>query len=753
LSATGALHSLVRHAADFKANTCYQVDFCYRGSAGTEDLQLLVGNTALTETYAFNTDTWTGAQTSLSLTDIGTTWTCESAFIRTGAVAKTSYVLAFAMETADGDYAYVDFVQMQELNVCDVTGSLGNVLTNPATSDPQWGHSEKLLPRVGTGPAGDWGMGLDGTNDYLSCADADCEMDPVNWEGGGSFSVGCRAMTDTVSGVDYIISKAEVAGGQKSWLLLRNSAGLAFYVSDDGTNSDSNSVTMFVADTLQGFVSTFDPSGGSGACENKLYYDAYQVDTDGTMTECVPFDSTASFHIGAYGSTSYNWIGSILECSLWETELSAIESNKYINPYFPATRHGDGLYVDSCSQAASHAVCSSQVCRDGAPNTCQAEGTGVMACYQGYSSFPENNSFEMYTGTDDSPDFTDWQEISATGLSAYHADKVHGDTAMRMKISTAQYARVATGCLATTKQDTTFALKVKGLSDTVPLSTAGGFQIIISQYSTGACGGWVEDLYYDYDPLEGGWENFITTMETTDWHASAASYCFSISISNVTNADVLVDAVQITESSYKVPWVHVPAGGGAVSYTSRPYKLHNPLSDYVESEGKYGYEDGFCVAAWLYSDWAADGNDHVVMASPATAGNNNKWRIEKASNNNMLFWLWDAAGNSRYVYLAATGTTWTEGGWKYIEVCSNNTDNVVVGHWYNVDNATWYTMGSLGGAGTGIQDGQSTTMYVGNRGTDYLDGFISEIHISPYSVIWPQKGFNSGKPPVNGNPY
>jgi len=783
LTASGLLHSLIYYTESLAANTAYQVDFCYMGDAGTEDLLFVITNGAMNDSYNFAIDTWTAPATWLSIANVGTTWSCVTAYVVTGVAAKASYLWGFAAETTDGNHFYVDHVRVQKLNAVDITGDRGNVLSIPVTSDPQWGHSQILQARTGTGPAYKTGMHMDGVDDYLFCSDSDCDMDPVNWAGGGYFSVGCRVMTNTVAaGTDYIITKWNAGGNQRSWVIYRQGANIAITISDDGINTDANLAAMFTADVLHSFVSTYDPSGGSGACESNLYYNASQVDADATMTECVPFNSTADLQIGATVGSS-TWSGSILECSLWEKELTAVEANKYISPYFPGTNYNDGFYVDTCSQTASHATCSIQACRDGTPKVCQAEGTGVMAIFDQASNLPENNSFEANSGTDDTPDFDDWQELGTGSgdvncpgsLTAYHADKVHGDSSMRMKLRSifmdpanrflggtvkdyptcSTYVWVASECLNTSKNDTTFSMKIKALSDTIATtSNLNGFYVYVAQYTAG-CASKLQDNFFEYDPKKGDWEDFIFTLESSDWNASAAAYYLSIVANSGWNIDILVDDVQITETPYKVPWAHVPAGGGVVTYNNRQYELHNPLSDYCESEGDDCYASGFCASAWVYTDWAGDdGVGRRILFVPGTAGNNNRWDIRKDAANNLQFYFYDNAAAIRNYGVAVTGVNWTAGDWKYVEVCSNNSDNVLLGHHYNVGNSTWYTWSNAAGAGTGIQNGQSVELHVGHQSNaSYLDGYISEIHISPYSDIYPNKGFNNGVPPVNKHPY
>jgi hypothetical protein len=170
------------------------------------------------------------------------------------------------------------------------------------------------------------------------------------------------------------------------------------------------------------------------------------------------------------------------------------------------------------------------------------------------------------------------------------------------------------------------------------------------------------------------------------------------------------------------------------------------------------YESGACISDWIYTDWSGDdGDDHVFLQQDGTAGNNNQWKFEKASNDYVYFWTWDSAGTIKYNTLAVTDTNWTAGDWKYVEACWSN-DGSQRGHFYNVSNSTWYDLGAAGGAGTGVFNDASDELHVGHRdNSDFCDCYMSEIRIVPYSAIYPNAGFNGGRPPgwppVNGRPY
>jgi hypothetical protein len=566
-------------------------------------------------------------------------------------------------------------------------------------------------------------------------------MDPINWTNRGFFSAGCRVIPDTIAaGNDRIITKWATVGNQRSWAYYRSAAQLFFIVSDDGTNTDTNSIAVFTADALYSFVGSFDPSGGSGACENNLYYDAYQVDTDATMTECAPVDSTADLEIGAFNVGTETWDGSILECALWEKELSAIEANKFISPYFPGTDYGDGFWVDTCSQAASHATCSTQVCRDGTPNACQAEGTGVMALFGGYTEQLDNNSFEAYVGDPSDGDFSDWP-TEAGAVTAYLADSKHGDVSARM-----QGGSMTSECIIGGGNDTYFEISAKQLNN-----GGGTIEVWLREYDTGFCTSQLALTTIITCTPGGVYDDCGALFAAASWNVATSSY--AIQIVDSVDGDVLIDNVSIKEASYHTPWVENPSGGVTTTYNSRDDRLHNPLSDYCESEGADCYASGFCATAWVYTDWAGDdGATHTIFNIPGTVGNNNRWRVYKDPDNNIYFDWYDSAANLHRRYLAVTDTNFTSGDWDYIEVCSDNS-TLTKAHHYNVANGTWYDWTITSGA-YGIHNDQSVEFHLGHMGnTVHLDGYQSEIHISPYNAIYPNVGFNNGNPPINGSPY
>jgi len=751
LDAAGIFGSALLQTKDFLANKVYQISFWCKSEDGVEDLYFLVGKLDITETYRFPTQKWGAGLNVYGMDNISTTWTKVSIYVDAGPVAKLAasmYGFGIIFAQNQGTAVYISDFQIREVET-EITGEMGNVLSvgvvtiSDPPSFPEWGDSEELLGRVGSGPAGNMGTKFDGVGDHLSRADDD-SFDPVTWDSEGSFSVGARVMTDTVAaGTEYIIDKWGAAGN-RGWSLYRSTANLGFAISDDGTNIDANSVTVFTADTLHSFVSTFNVSGGAGAYENKLYYNSYQVDTDSTMSEGKPFNSTADLQVGAQVGTGF-WSGFVGEVTIWEGALSAIEANKYISPYFPGNNHGDGFYVDTCTQATTWANCSTQKCRDGTPNACQAEGTGVMGIFDTYTELCTNNAFEDFTGDDSSPNFTQW--IQSGTITAYRSSPKHGNVSARLiSNGNGDVERLTANCIAVSPATVYYMY-----SAIKKLSSDSYVFLGYNSYTDGACANFdAQNTIFATSTLaQPVWKDIGSTFTTGGSINSIRPWLQTYNISGVIHQDVLFDSVSVKEASYRTPWVSSAVGG----YDERDYRLHNPLSDYSEELDEYMYESGFCTGAWIFSDWADDGVDHYILQVPGTAGSNNRMILYKSGVNQATFRIYDGAAGFLAKFLAVTNTNWTAGDWKYVEACTDNTGTTIAHH-YNVNNSTWYAWSDASGAGTGIQDGQSDELHVGHgAAATFLDGYISEINMVPYSAIFPQAGFNSGKPPVNGKPY
>ncbi|MBU2527729.1 MAG: hypothetical protein KKC03_14120, partial [Bacteroidetes bacterium] len=407
-----------------------------------------------------------------------------------------------------------------------------------------------------------------------------------------------------------------------------------------------------------------------------------------------------------------------------------------------------------CTQAASHATCSHKNCRDGTPTACQAEGTGSMAVFGQYTGIQDNNSFETNTSTQDNPTFTGFTYTENAGdgtanVSQYFGDSKHGASSLRIKLTgTTSYAFTGSTCNAMLPNTAYYAyVAAKHLNGKRPTNA----RVYVLEYSDAGCtlnlvsnSGTMSNL------VTPSWKDYgvsFTSAATTNFYKIGFE-------ARDGNSDTLFDNLDLKAASHHTPWVRVPSGGGAVTYNIRDYKLFNPLSSYVQSEGGFAYASGFCLGGWVYTDWAGDdGVTHYIAAVPGTVGNNNSWHISKNSSNRVQFILHDSAGTFRYTFYTVTNVEWTSGNWKYIEICSNNTDNILQLRHYNVNNSTWYTAVTTYDTGTGVQNGQANYISVGSSlAAVPLNGYIRNLTIGPYNAIWPMLGWNNGRIPA-ARPY
>jgi len=739
LDATGFLHSLIYHAATYEANKCYLATFCYKGQDGTEDLLFYAGNSTFTESYAPATDTWTGSLTDMSFANIGTSWMCSQAFIATGVTTKSSYIFALAARSADGTAVYVDYVGLHELNSCSITGAMGNMLSVPVNSDSQWGQAEMLLPRVGTGPVGSWGTSLDGINDYLFRADDDT-FDPVVGcaDQGGSFSVGCRFVTRDNTDPGYIFAKLDPSTAN-DWVIYNLTGNsVRFYWQDTTGAADSITIANFlVNDTLTSFVGTYEFKGD--AVSDVYLYANYEATASTNTGEGPIKNDPVELNIGASGGGvgGQHFSSLFASCTFWCGVLSSVQANKFISPYFQNNSHGDGFYVDTCSQAASHATCSTQVCRDGTPNACQAEGTGVIAVFSQGEELIPYNSYEIVVGDDSSPTFTGWTKIGA--VTAYRAATKHGNVSARMKRTGADVS-LTSSCIGVSASTAYYVF--------VDAKSITGDPLYIIEY----------DPYTSADCTTGQQSTveIVTGSTSSVWAEAGDTKTTAVGINSLklrvrqtSGGSAIYDAISLKASSYRKPWVH-NSGAGTTIFNARNYIIHNPLSDFIETEQKYGYEDGFCVSACVYTDYTTDGTVHRALTSGTVS--DQYWSfITNDGSNNISFAVTTGAAAWKSIYQAITPSTWVAGTRKFLEACTDNASpSNLKARWYETSNSTWYSIASpsSGGGSTGQMNTQSDELHVGHQSAAvFLDGyFVGEaISISPYSIAWPQKGFEACK--------
>lgn len=743
LDASGLYHSVLFWGHDFTENTAYQIEICYRGEDGTEDIGWTVANGALTESFDFTTDTWTVPPSMDQQSDIGTTWTCSSSYVTVGATAKSNYFLVIGAMSADGTYIYVDNAKLRRFDRTGIIGEQGTVLSVPVTSDPRWDDSQALQFKQDGGQVTSRGMTLDGSGDYMIRFFDDGTFDET-----GNFSVATAVQLDTLSGTQIMAAK-DNGGANRNWSVYNNAGAALFIIWDaSGTSSNTSLGSAFTAGALSRTVSTYefvtDGTSDMWTYSNNLTA-ASQLNANGPVRTLSNFLGVGSNSIGGSKLT-----GQMVEMAYYSKTMSTIEVSKWINPYFPGTSYGDGFYVEDCSQAASHATCSLEACRDGTPHACHAEGTGVMSLFGQYVELCDDNSFETLTGDDSDPNFTNWTESETAGdgsasITAYRHVKKHGEVSARMALTGTTSEASLTSACETVSSSTDYHVGVFSRK----LSGTADLRVQLIEYSDGACSSALATTSVNASDVSGQWTWYGGEV-TTNGSASSAEMVVT---SYQSASDIVVDLASLKAASYYTPPVH-NEGAGSTTYNKREYVLNNPLARRSSLAGEDLYESGYCISQWVYTDWSGDDDvTHGLFQVDGTAGNNNQIMAEKRSNNIVYLWVWDSGGTSSFNTWAVTDTNWTAGDWKYVEVCTDNAGSHG-GHFYNRSNSTWYDLGAKAGAGTGIHNAQSADFQAGHQdGSNFCDCYQPMINVVPYSSIYPQAGFNDGVPPVNGVPY
>jgi hypothetical protein len=730
----GDSSAIASYTLTFEANKAYQIHFYYKGdTGGQEDFTITIRNAGSTDYYVFTTDSWQAGATNQTYTDITDDWTSSTIYVRTGTNTKTDYLVVLETTSAD-DTIYIDNFFINELRSTDLVGESGYVLLNDDESNPFFGNSFEGFFRTRDTIPNNSGSIFDSTlND-----DVFERVDDDTFDFTGDFTYGCRVVPSEEGANNSIVSKWNSNGNQRSIWILQGTTDLSTFISDNGTSATNVSVaSSFVAGALTSFVYSYDyiTDVGNNNIIN-LYVNAIPVAST-VFAEGPQFNTTANFMIGAVNRNN-SFGGSLLECVIWSKPLSAIEANKYINPYFPATNHGDGFYMTACDQAVPYSVCSLDRCRNGIARGCQPEGTGAMSVFVSEILYIDNNSFEtISSGTDANPDFADWTETETVGdgtaaITAYRNDPMHGNIAARVRLTgTTSSASLDSECQTAQIGFNMFAyVKAKAFEDAV-YTTKGDFKAEGSW--NGSTSSYLIRLLFDnsnfsiqlleYDAL-----GCITLLETNTLYSESAI------------TDILVDTVFLARTVIKEPWAHTASGDGTTSYSRKKITMNNPISNYIESEEAFGFTDGYCISMWVSNPFPGD-NDHFssnyLAQIPGTAGNNNRMNLF-VSSRKLQYWVYDSAGGSSWVTSDVfTSTTWPADTWIYVEACTDNTGNFKA-HWFNTGNSTWYDLGAPLGAGTAIQTDQSNIFYLGNaNGSSLFDGFIRSVCIVNYEEIYP----------------
>jgi hypothetical protein len=533
-----------------------------------------------------------------------------------------------------------------------------------------------------------------------------------------------------------------------------------FYIcKDNGVNCSTTSVIDSVLSVPQAAIGSWEQ-----VTDGTSLQDVYlNFGTSHSITTAVaPINaSTADFTLGGFGMTGIGFYyflpGTLRRASYYNRRLSPVpEVVRWMHPYYPApTAYGPGfpgMYPTSCSQTASPASCSYDQCASQAPHTCFAEPTGSEALFGPLTELLPQNSFENPTGEDSNPSFPGWggavQGAGAT-RSAYRADTKHGQVAWRCKTTdTNSYCWQLSGCIAATPSTSYFTY-----AGTKTVVGRPKVTLWRGEYTSGDCTGspaWSKA--YEQYITNGAWSYTAAAAFTTG--AGTNSFFYEVDVGSPGLSDpseILVDTLSVKPGEFWTPWI--ANGGATTATTQRTLIVHNPLyaignqGDFLPN-GNYAYSGGWCASTWVYSDWAGnDGVFHYVLSVPATSGSNNYWAIYKYSSNSIFFEVYDSVGNQEFISTSVDATSWTAGGWKYIEACWDNAGNPKARH-YNVNNTTWYNWTTSVGSAGGMS-GQHQSMYLGTStlSTFPLDGNLGSVCIAPYKASYTLCDFNGGTPP------
>jgi hypothetical protein len=341
------------------------------------------------------------------------------------------------------------------------------------------------------------------------------------------------------------------------------------------------------------------------------------------------------------------------------------------------------------------------------------------------------------TGDDSAPTFTGWTVFGSGVKTAYRDYAKHGLVSIRTKTTSAVSERIQQCIPASPSTAYYMSYNSKTLSGTPNI------YLQAAEYSDVGC-----SAYVTYHVITSGPQEDDEHGGTFTTNVATNSILFDMYAPHNSIGDILIDSVSLKAGSYRTPWVSNP-GAGSSSYSSRVYKLHNTLSD-AKPDGSYPWSAGFCASTWIYSDWDGANSPTVstgILNTNQGGGPANAWYLGIDGTHNLLFALYDSAANVNYRYSILDATTWSAHAWHFVEICTSNT-GTHFGHWYNVNNATWYDMFIDYDLGTGIQTASLDPLWVGKDvWGNYLEGYVSNVCIMPYSATYTNCNFNGGQSP------
>jgi hypothetical protein len=358
-----------------------------------------------------------------------------------------------------------------------------------------------------------------------------------------------------------------------------------------------------------------------------------------------------------------------------------------------------------------------------------------------------------YTSTDDSnPTLTRWTKVETGSgdVTTYHANNRHGLTTARLKTVGIGTAKVTSTCQTVGVGSDLFVY-----ASVNKLSSTAAFSVELNEYSDGACTVLIgTSVIKSTSNLLSRWQTVTKHITAADWDPTpTASYTLTFKETGAAGitTDILLDTVSAKAQKYYTPWIENPSGSVTTTASARVLDLNNPLAP-------TRYTLGFCAGGWVWTDWDGTNTDALryFMSVPATAGFLNKWAIyyAVAPSVRLGFEVYTSGPGNYRVYLSGIGATeWSAHNWHYLEACykpsSSSLTRVIKARHYNVANATWYNWSTTDHTGNLSQNGQSTTLSIGQAvGVGQPNAYLHQPYILPYSDTYPDTFFNNGKPPA-----
>lgn len=723
-------YPFVHYSFSATANTAYNLSFYTLGVDGTENI--VVTTTSGVNYYNPATDVWSAVYAASSLSPVPTTWKVWNYYLLNDSTAR-SIDIEFQVNV-NNKTLYIDNVTIQAYR--DGTGIKGmkNNLTQTVSGNVSFGKVPNAIARPNqSNDSGMYGGYFDGVDSSLSTPD-NAVYEPATY--GQQFSWGCRDFI-TPARAGQVIGKMKDTDANDSYSTIFWSGNPVYCVVKKVLSysalASAVTLTLNASDT---HLCTY--NGIADGSSVLKMYENFGVSTLATAVYPINNGNTA-VSIGAYANgTAAEFSGSLGSCALWGKALSAIEAAKWINPHFPKPTMTNGLYPTACTHTAPEATCSYDRCRDGTPSACQVQGTGVQAVFAAATELAPNNSFETFTGTDAVPTITGWSKTEINGkVSMYRPAAKHGNVALRMKYSadggTARINAVIPVSPSTVYYAYVNKKTLSGKDSTSPLSWLAYSSVDCTTGFVGAASVSIPAATVLADGVMGG-----------TWTTGGTTNCIKLylndAISSTTDYSVVFDNISLRAKSYYTPWFHNPSTG-TTSSTAKTYTLNNPLAE-TRPDGVSAFTNGFCVGTWVWTDFSGADSSNKKLLTTSLVGSSQIYLTH--INGGIDLSIINTVGAVKTTTILVDNTKFTNGAWKYITVCNNNTGTPTI-QYYNSANNTWYSGVSYSGAGDGILGSMGSTVTLGSYTGGVVVGnlYFHNLVFTPYSAINPLPGFNN----------